>query len=69
MPKKNPPAKKRTVAVRDIKAKGNPKGGITLSTAPTSPAGLKVTCPTLTAKGTDVAIESLTLAKEGLDIT
>jgi hypothetical protein len=70
MRKKNAPATKRSkVTVKDLAAKTNPKGGLTLTTAPTS---LRVrspaTAPALTAKGTDVAMESLVLSTERLDL-
>jgi hypothetical protein len=69
VPTKKTPAKKRTVAVRDIKTKANPKGGITLPIAGVSPAGLKFTGPTMAAKGgTEVAVEELVIATERFEI-
>ena len=68
MPKKNAPAKKRSkVAVKDLATKANPKGGLTLTTAPnllTVKTAIQSALPTLNAKGTDVSMESLVLATE-----
>jgi hypothetical protein len=71
MPKKNAPAKKRgKVGVKDLATKANPRGGLTLPTAPTRlTAQPTFQSPTAAfeAKGTDVAMESLILSSERIE--
>ena len=69
MRKKQPPPKqRRKIAVRDVKPKADPRGGLT---APVrlAPSGVNYSPPTLTAKGTgDVAMEEIVLSIERLDL-
>jgi hypothetical protein len=69
MKKKQPaPKPRRRIAVRDVKPKADPKGGLTAPIKLVSSA-FNYSPPTLTAKGTgDVAMEEIVLSSERLDL-